>query len=191
MHANLHLLKRGPSLSKSTVIKYQPHHTVVVACHNYFSPSKNRAPSRSHLIRTGLGGKSAQRLLMVPVWATRIDCRALHCSASWKFFGNQMLILCSFNCNTGPRASTRGCQCHGGISCGAPVTRPGAALRLSALENLPLWQAYTACLNLVNQWVPQVAMRTLKDSELIVSFFPKFAYDARGGGGLSDGSRDG
>ena len=31
-------------------------------------------------------------------------------------------------------------------------------------------------------------MRTLKDSELIVSFFPKFAYDARGGGGLSDGS---
>ena len=29
-------------------------------------------------------------------------------------------------------------------------------------------------------------MRTLKDSELIISFFPKFTYDARGGGGLSD-----
>lgn len=32
----------------------------------------------------------------------------------------------------------------------------------------------------------QIAMRTLKDSELIISFFPKFTYDARGGGGLSD-----
>ena len=30
-------------------------------------------------------------------------------------------------------------------------------------------------------------MRTLKDSELIISFFPTFSYDARGGGGLSAG----
>ncbi|KAK9868949.1 hypothetical protein WJX84_007442 [Apatococcus fuscideae] len=118
MHANLHLLKRGPSLSKSTVIKYQPHHTVVVACHNYFSPSKNRAPSRSQLIRTGLGASIA----------------------------------------------TLGLE-----------LAPEAA---SAMEGFPV----------APQSQGQVAMRTLKDSELIVSFFPKFAYDARGGGGLSDGS---
>lgn len=36
----------------------------------------------------------------------------------------------------------------------------------------------------------QVGMRTLQDSQLAVSIYPTFSYDARGGGGVAQVTRD-
>lgn len=57
-------------------------------------------------------------------------------------------------------------------------------LQLHAKSKLP--HAWPQAATNINADLLQIAMRTLKDSELIISFFPKFTYDARGGGGLSD-----